>query len=331
MHYTVMSDHTVTALICYDFEGQQLWRHAEWICLLSLPGNCFLVNTPEGTPLVIDGDGHVMYRSGFGGIERVVRHGQMLLFAGANEIHVTDCNLRRLLHFARPEQSRFSIDCYVDGAIYWVEESCLRRCALDGAVEDLFPLPQELIADTMDNWERATGNSALSAWYSYYWRVGFNEDRQEIFLANMLGPHLILCLDRSGQARWCTYLSCGCCGGLPAPLPNGLLVASSGCGGILSWLDRKGRVVLQSVPHEGVGLATAYTSDVLVLRGGRCLADGGPGLIAYGPRGDLEWILPKSYVHYRCDPVKEILVGCYWRTDESKSSTQACLEFCRGL
>jgi hypothetical protein len=350
IHYTAeTSGQDGVVMICHDFEGHRLWSRPEWTCLLSLPGNCFVVNTPEGRPIVIDGDGHVMHRSGFLGVDQAVRHGEMLLFAGKNEIHATDYCLRRPHGIDWPGQSRCSIDCFVDGAIYWVEGNCLRRCALDSEPEDLCPLPRELIAVTMDKWERTTGNSALAGWYAtsgrskvkafnrgdrpigFNWRLAFDEDGGQFFLANAMGPHVILCLDLSGQARWCTYLCCGCCGGLPSALSNGHFVTSSGCGGILSWLDNKGQVLFQSVPHEGKGLAAAYTSDVQVLPNGRCLADGGPGIVAYGPRGDLEWIIQRNYVRYCCDPARQVLVGCYWRTNETKTRSVTCLEFSGGL
>jgi hypothetical protein len=350
MHYTAVSGgHKGIELLCYDFEGRRLWRRPGLTCLLSLPGGRFVVNTPEGRPMAIDSDGQVMHRSGFGGIERAVRHGEMLLFAGKNEIYATDCCLRGLREIAWPGQSASAIDCFVDGAIYWVEGNCLRRCTLDGPPEDLCPLPRDLIAETMDEWERTMEISALVGWYSrtdmsgsaafktgdrpfcFYWRVAFDAAGQQFFLANAVGPHLVLCLDRTGCPRWCTYLWCGCCGGVPVVLPNGLYVASSGCGGILSWLDREGKVLFQSVPHKGEGLATAYTSDVRVLPDSRCLADGGPGIVAYGPRGELEWIFPHSYSRFCCDPVKRIMVGCHWRTNDSRTKSVWCLECSEGL
>jgi hypothetical protein len=347
MHYTDAPSGG-TELVCYDFEGRKLWCKPGWICLLSLPGDRFVVNTPNGMPLVIDGNGRVTQRSDFGGIERAVRHGDMLLFAGKAEVHATDHDLNRLGRMAKSEQSLSTIDCFVAGAVYWVEGNCLRRCALDGAPEDACLLPQDMIVGTMDEWERTTGVSALLGWYSlsdmsgsaafnmgdrpfcYYWRVAFDADGQQFFLANALGPHLVLCLDRSFSPRWCIYLCCSCCGGVPARLPNGTYVASSGCGGILSWLDREGKVLFQSAPHKGEGLASAYTSDVRILADSSCLADGGPGIVAYGPHGEQKWIIHRSYSRFHCDPERKIMVGCHWRTNDTKTRSVTCLEFFKG-
>ena len=98
-----------------------------------------------------------------------------------------------------------------------------------------------------------------------------------------------MCLDRDGRARWCAYLSPGCCGGLPFALPDGRYVASSGCGGVLSWLDADGNILLQSQPSEGVGLASAFSHEVRVLPDGRVLVGGGPGVVAFGPTSERGW------------------------------------------
>jgi hypothetical protein len=82
---------------------------------------------------------------------------------------------------------------------------------------------------------------------------------------------------------------------------------------------------------DGEGLATAYTSEVKVLPGGRCLADGGPGIVSYGPAGEQLWWLKTSYCRFHCDPERQILVGCYWEKKESKGPNRAYVDFVRGL
>jgi hypothetical protein len=165
----------------------------------------------------------------------------------------------------------------------------------------------------------------------YYWRVSFDDEQETFFLANTMAPHLILCLGSSGQPRWCKYVSSGCCGGVPSRLPNGLYVASSGCGGILSWFDGDGNIPSQSKPHEGVGLATAYSNEVQVLPDGRCLVEGGPGVVAYGPTGVRLWVFGQGYSRYRCDPAREVLIGCYWQNNEPKGPNRTCLDLVQGV
>jgi hypothetical protein len=334
---------------CYDFEGRQLWSRPGWIGMLTLPRNGFLVNTSEGRLFVVNGGGEIMHRWPSAGVERAVLHGQMLLLADKQRVWAADLELRCLWQFTWPASSGPAIDCFAAGAFYWVGENALWHCTPDRRAEVLCELPSGLISSTMDAWEQGTGNSALSGWYirpgmsdfapfqvgdrpdAFYWRVGFDEDGQQCFLANAMAPHLILCLDLSGHPLWCKYLSCGCCGGIPSRLPNGLYVASSGCGGILSWLDGDGNILFRSEPHEGVGLATAYSNEVQVLPDGRCLVEGGPGVVAYGPTGERLWVFGREYSRSCCDPAGQILVGCYWENNEAKAPNRTCLELAHGL
>src|SRR5262249_38693547 len=156
-------------------------------------------------------------------------------------------------------------------AFYWVEEDEVRRCTRGGPPELVCLLPSDLVTRAMDEWEQTTGEPALAGWYiregmsdfaqfqagdrpfAFYWRGSFGGEEEQFFLANAAAPHLILCLGRHGQPRWCKYVSFGCCGGVPSRLPSGLYVASSGCGGILSWLDGDGRFSLRRVA-AGVGV-----------------------------------------------------------------------------
>ena len=114
-------------------------------------------------------------------------------------------------------------------------------------------------------------------------------------------------------------------------MPNGLYVASGGCNGILSWLDPDGNLLFQSRPHEGVGLATAYSNEMLVLPDGRVLVNGGPGLVAYSLEGELLWKLGRCCSPFHCDPARRILVGWHWEKSEPDSPTRVCLELWGGV
>ena len=235
------------------------------------------------------------------------------------------------------------MDCFVKGAFYWIEEGSLIMVNLDGESHTLVALPDELISSAMSEYEAATGCSALAGWYSrpgqsgivpfvmgdrpfgWYWRVSFDEQNDVFYLANATAPHLILCLDRAGRPRWCRYLSCGCCGGTPYALPSGLYVASSGCCGILSWLNREGNL-LQSYPHRGEGLATAYCHEVKVLPDGCCLVNGGPGIVAYSPTGERLWIFEQNYSGFHCDPARQFFVGCYSCIGEEGQTSRTVLQ-----
>src|SRR5579884_2488328 len=341
LHYTPAGARQgSTELVCYDLAGDERWTRPGWSVLLSLPGDRSLVNTSDGCPLVINGDGDILHRWKSGRVEWAGRHGDVLLLADKQQVWGADLDLRRLWEAGWPGQSGPGSHCFVGGTFYWVEGDSLRCCTPGERPDTTCRLPTDLIAAAMDEWERTTGNSALAGWYirpgmadfasfgvgdrpwSFYWRLSFDEGR--FFLANAMAPHLVLCLDRSGSPLWCKYLSFGCCGGVPSRLPNGLHVASSGCGGILSWLDGDGHILFRSEPHEGVGLATAYSNDVLVLPDGRCLVEGGPGVVAYGPTGERLWVFGQGYSRYRCDPAREVLVGCYWRNNEPYAPNLTC-------
>jgi hypothetical protein len=100
----------------YDFEGCRRWSRPGWTCLLSLPEDRFLVNTPEGSPLVIDGDGQVLYRWERCGVERAVLQGYTVLLASPQQVWAADLELHPLWRTAWPESSRPVIDCLVVGA-----------------------------------------------------------------------------------------------------------------------------------------------------------------------------------------------------------------------
>lgn len=338
-----------TELVCYDLAGRKCWTRTGWGVLLSLPPNHFLVNTTDGTPLVINRDSDISHRWKGRGIEWAGQYGDTLLLADKQQVWAADLELHPLGQATWPVQSGPGNHCFVGGKFYWVADDSLWCCTAGEQPDIICRLPTDLIAGAMEEWEQATGNSALAGWYIregmsdfasfqqgdrpfwFYWRVAFDECEGQFFLANAMAPHLILCLDRSGRSRWCKYLSFGCCGGVPSRLPSGLYVASSGCGGILSWLDGDGNVLFHSEPHEGVGLATAYSNEVQVLPDGRCLVEGGPGVVAYGPTGERLWVFGQGYSRYRCDPIRQLLVGCYWQNNEPKRPSRTCVELARGI
>jgi hypothetical protein len=294
--------------------------------LLSLPGGRFLVSTPVGRPLILDNTGATVCREKTGGLIGVARYHDLLLFADKQHVWASDLELEQLWRVTWPGESPV-LDCFLEDTFYWAEQHEVKYFTREGRAGTFARLPEGLIAGAMDRYEQATGGSiTLVRDFPFCWRLlTYDARRRVFFLANFL-PHLVLCLDRSGRSRWCECLGPGCCGGVPYALPNGLSVASGGCNGILSWLDGDGNILFQSLPHQGVGLATAYTHEVRVLSQGRVLADGGPGLVAYGSEGELLWTFGRGYSQYHCDPERRILVGCYWQNNEPNSPNRTYLE-----
>jgi hypothetical protein len=165
VHATVRRAQQVFELRCYDFEGNELWSRPDRRVLLTLPGGYFLVATPEGNPLVLQSNGHVLHYGEVSGVERAVRRGDMLLFGGEGQVWAADLDLRPLWRMDWPGSSPPVIDCFVDGFFYWVEEGSLRRRSPGGQAEVFSPLPQDLIGTAMDEHERTTGLSALGGYY----------------------------------------------------------------------------------------------------------------------------------------------------------------------
>src|SRR5664279_3488139 len=110
-----------------------------------------------------------------------------------------------------------------------------------------------------------------TGWFS--WGLSYLPATRTLFLFNCTHPHVLMCVGLDGDVKWCTYLSSQCCGGPPVSLPNGRLALSSGCGGIVSWLDSSGKVVARSQAHEEM-----YGSQVTGLSDSTCIVNGGPGV-----------------------------------------------------
>jgi hypothetical protein len=299
--------------------------------VLSLPAERFLVLTPVGEPLVIDRRGETVRRWLAEGVVATARHGDVLLFAGAGRVWASDLNLVRRWEMAWPGEHP-AIDCFVDGAFYWwAGGDEVRRCGPGGRGGLFARLDNRLIDAAMDRYEQARGGAIFRRDWGPFWRIAYDETRGLFFLASHLLPHLVLCMDRSGRSLWCECLGPGCCGGTPYALPNGLYVASGGCNGILSWFGADGDVLSQSLPHPGEGLATAFYNWLRVLPDGRALVNGGPGLVAYGPTGELVWKHECGYLEFHCDPELDALVGCFHQRADANGPTMTHLELLSGL
>jgi hypothetical protein len=331
LHYAAPEQERPNRLACFDLDGKELWRREGLRGLLSLPGGRFLVNTPEGSPLVLDADGRVMHRWAGAGVAEVTDHAGLLVFADTPRAWGVGPDLTPLWELDWPGPGAPRIDCFAEGAFYWAEENELRFCHRAGRHGTFCEVPEFFVAAAAERFERSTERRAFpEGGFPFRWRVRFDARRWVFLLANFI-PHLVLCIDALKRPRWCECLSEGCCGGLPYPLPAGGYVASSGCGGVLTWLAWDGEVLGQSEPHEGVGLATAYDNRVVVLPDGRALVHGGPGIVAYGPDGRRLWVFAADYYDLHCDPAGDFLVGCYWERDEAGGASRACLGLINGL
>ena len=211
----------------------------------------------------------------------------------------------------------------VDGGVLYIDDGRVMRSDSQGRAELVCRIPMELVHMAMNRWEAETGLPALGGVWAadlgFEWWLSADPELG-LFLVNS-PPHLIVHLGPRGNAKWCTYLSPDCCGGAPAHLSTGELVVSSGCGGIVSWLDADGRVPRRSKPHEGVGLACALSPHIRALADGSCIVPGVPGVTAYAADGTLRWIWKEHcYSAFDYDDALGLLVTAAWTRDGGKNS-----------
>jgi len=306
-------------LVCFDLQGRELWGRSRLRVLVSLPSDRFLVADSRGIPRILDGDGCELARwTGKGGIDRAVRHDNLLALQAGSTVYVTDLDLQPVNKLEWPRESTPAIDCFVDGSFRWVDGNKLWMRSVFGEPQRFASVPRGI--------REAVSRRRLPSYLD--WQIAFDEDEGVFFLASRMAPHLLICLDRRGNANWCRYIFNSCCGGVGYRLPSGLCVTSSGCGGILTWLDLHGHILFQSEPPPSQNLAFGYSNVVTVLSDGRSLIWGLQGLAAYDSRGELLW---KAKLHYGfgqydvCED-RGLLVGCGWSKHESEGRTTAVLE-----
>ena len=107
--------------------------------------------------------------------------------------------------------------------------------------------------------------------------------------------------------------------GVLATTATGLLVASSGCDGILSWLDPAGHVLFRSERFPGEGLAPALSSVVHPLPDGSVIVTGGPGVGRFGPTAELLWAEPRQQLWVEPTAKAGLLAACGHAPDDREA------------
>jgi hypothetical protein len=352
-------DDETYSFVCLDLQGRDCGSLRGFRLEFVLPGERFLGLLAGGGLRVLDTKGREA--SGIRDGRRAVRCNAVfevtatsdrVFVKDGREMLVADRALNLIERLPLPASGR---GLFVGDGVVYVEDDRVVFSDRSGHPQTLCRIPVAMAQDTMNRWERETGVPALQGVASatiqpgtdlatelvaaltdpsrgtqygmgdrpqrFQWELGFVEATRTLFLSNFIYPHLIICIGLDGNARWCTYLSSGCCGGLPLALANGSLVVSSGCGGILSWLDASGGVTGRSKPHEGTGLATAYGSEVRGLADSGCIVAGGPGVVAYGADGGLRWIRDEPCSCYDYEEQHDLLVTASWASDQSKKKS----------
>jgi hypothetical protein len=342
-----------------DFDGKARWKASGARLVCALAEKRFLAVRDSGEATVLHAtDGHVENWGAELGVSfraQAWREGEHVFFLDGEKLLIADLWLKPI--------RRVSLSGNQSGAIFsaghiYLESGSIVFSDFERS-KILCSIPVDMAEAAMSQWEDETGKPAISGFsvegsfdpsaivaalenpkkqqsvpvgrrFGYRWLLEVEPKTGLVFLANGYPPHLLACIGLDGRPRWCVYLSGACCGGLPRPLANGRYVISSGCGGILSWIDHDGRVVAQSKPHEGVGLATAFSNQVVGLPDSGCVVEGGPGVVSFGPDGEVRWVWEHYATTLACAPARDSLLTVSWtsRSDDSKVVSIACA---RGL
>lgn len=308
-------DRSHQRLVCLDLEGNERWSVPDFRLELALRDERLIGVAHTGDLRVVDRDGRDSsgLRVGWKKVARkdvrdIRKTPEGFLVRTGTEVFVVDGELEVVDRFPAPVTDGNVV--VVDAGVMYVDHKRVMRGDRRGRKTVVCDVPTEMAHDAMDRWERDAGTAALdgvwmatsgpnrSAAHSEEtngrllgigdrlplaaWNLHCDGVAGTLFLVNHIQPHVVIALEPDGRARWCTYLSPACCGGSPTRLPNGELVVSSGCGGIVSWLDAQGRVLRRSARR---GL---LSRNVRALADSRCLVEGG-ACLAYQPDGTLRW------------------------------------------
>jgi hypothetical protein len=345
-----------TAAVCLDFGGRELWSAHDFTPGAALPGGSLVGLDVTRRVRILDQAGRPRpIPRDFSGlrVRKIARAGSHLHLETEAELLITDLELAITGRIVIPPMEPRSFRAFTGDGFAWVASGTLMISDAAGAVRAVCTVPVELAEEAMDRFEEETGEPALGGWLTldvsldelredpsrlvdalrdprgqerlgrgdrlgeYLWNPGVDQEEGVVFLANVQLPHLVMCVGLDGAPRWCTCLSSGCCGGVPASLPNGSYVVSSGCGGILSWITATGYVLYRTDPPVATDLSGAFGSSFHILPDSSCIVSRGDDVVAHGPDARLLWTLPQAGSHFACDERRDALFTSAWIEDHN--------------
>jgi len=291
-----------------DTEGRLLWslRDAELRSILD--DGCVVDSPGHGDLRRIDGLGQVTHRVGGAFIEVASVGDRLLLRENGGKVQMTDLAFKRIRRLRRANSVLQPKCCRRGEHLYVIsKEGVISRFDRRGKRDAFAKISAKTIEQTIADFERTSGRSALEGWIAregeptrvfkrgdridiHYWCLSYDPEADLFFATHIMMPHLLVCIEPGGGLRWSRYIAAGCCAGKPRRLSNGSWVASSGCSGVLSWIEESGEIVHRS---ERRGEGSLLGSDVEVVDGDVVLVTGG-GLCAYDS-GALIWNLDDVY------------------------------------
>ena len=338
-------------LVCLDLRGNERWSTPDFRVELALCEQRFIGVAQSGQLRVVDVDGRECdgirdgkKRAARKDVIEVRKRRDGLIVRTTKDVFVVDRALQVIDRFPAPATSSSLV--VLDAAVMYVDHKRVMRLDRSGATTAVCDVPTEMAHDAMTRWEHETGRAALAGvWMTRKdpknpapdsgdakgrllgigdrvpiaaWYLHCDDAADSLFLVNHIQPHVVIALDATGRAKWCTYLSPHCCGGAPTRLPNGELVVSSGCGGIVSWLDPMGRVLRRSAFHGMLDRSVRALAD------SSSLVEGGSAL-AYRADGTLRWQRGCNCFDY--DEQRGLLVTASWTgRDQNQTVTLECIE-----
>lgn len=336
-------------LVCLDLRGNERWSIRDFRLELALREEWLVGVTQRGELRVVDLDGRRCdgirdgrKKAAHKEVREVQRRRDGLIVRTTTGVFVVDAALTVTDRFPTPRTDSLSV--VADGVLMYVDRNRVMRTDRRGRTTIVCDLPTQMAHDTMTRWEQETGIAALDGvWMASWdpndpdrdpekakgrllgigdrlpssaWHVHYDDAAGSLFLVNHIQPHVVIALETDGHAKWCTYLSPHCCGGAPTSLANGELVVSSGCGGVVSWLNPTGHVLRRST---GWGM---LNSNVRALRDSSSVVE--RSCLAHWADGTVRWV--RSCHCFDYDEQQGRLVVANWATGENQVVTLTCIE-----
>ena len=266
------------SLIALDADGAV--RH-------SLDGMALVTCLPDGTILAV-GPGELLRiddptrpptrRRAIADGVTILVHRDRVAVKNGDCVIVLSHELAELAAFNLPGWEFYRVSA--DG-IFWAAGDRILRCDWSGSTAEIARIPVQRVCAEIrralpecfvesTHIDHAAGRTSTARVHvadrpeNLMWSVTPDADDQLLFACNRWYGFTVVCFTRAGEPLWVRCLSHGCCGYRVQRLNSGVLVASSGCGGTVSWFDAAGNVLAQSASLLGPGLSGIISSDLLI-------------------------------------------------------------------
>lgn len=159
------------------------------------------------------------------------------------ECAVVDAGLNVTAHFEAADVIiQAASDRFLFGCAF--QSSEIMRTSLCGRTEVIADLSRPRVLNRNDEWAR---EDVFAHHGPIHWTTSYDDVADRLLASTMSPPHAVAYLETDGRLLWCRVVNWGCCAGPPRRIGE-MIVAPSGCGGVVTWLSVHGDVLHQS--HE---------------------------------------------------------------------------------